>query len=58
MKCPECQSERITKAGFNWRKRERVQRYRCQNCGKLFIDNQVEKFKEAGASSNQERNLK
>lgn len=36
VKCNECESENVVKAGFVWRKRKKVQRYRCKDCGKVF----------------------
>ena len=36
MKCPLCRSEKVTKHGFVWRAKEKVQRYRCQECSKTF----------------------
>ena len=36
-RCNECRSENVIKAGFDWRDRARRQRYRCKDCGKLFV---------------------
>ncbi len=40
MDCPECGSEKVTKDGHaqSWinRKIERVQKYRCNDCGRSF----------------------
>jgi len=38
MKCPECGSDKITKAGIAWSKRRKVQRFRCSDCGRLFVE--------------------
>ena len=38
MKCPECESEKSAKAGFSWRARKKVQRYRCLDCGRSFVE--------------------
>ncbi len=37
LKCPECGSAKVTKAGWDWRKRVKVQKYQCQACGKYFV---------------------
>lgn len=34
--CNECGSENVVKAGFAWRNRKKVQRFRCKDCGKVF----------------------
>ena len=34
-RCPECQGK-STKAGFTWRDRKRVQRWRCSVCGRIY----------------------
>ena len=36
--CPECKSTKLAKAGKTWRKRERVQRWRCLECGRVFTE--------------------
>jgi len=38
LKCPECKSAKITKLGFTWRSRKKVQRWRCLNCGRTFTE--------------------
>lgn len=44
IKCDECGSENVIKAGKQWRVvsknpsiREKRQAFRCKNCGKIFI---------------------
>ena len=38
VKCTECNSIDVTKAGLGWRSRvKNVQRYRCKQCGKVFV---------------------
>jgi len=38
VKCSECGSDEVIKAGWNWRNRKKdVQRYRCNKCGKVFV---------------------
>jgi len=37
LKCPECGSTEYAKAGKVWIARQKVQRYRCTKCGRLFI---------------------
>ncbi len=37
-KCPECGSVKTTKAGFNIRKRQDVQRHRCKDCKRVFTE--------------------
>ncbi len=37
IRCNECGSVEYTKAGFSWRERKKVQRYRCFVCGKVFV---------------------
>ena len=37
IKCTDCNSDNVIKAGFDWKDRKRVQRYRCKNCGKVFV---------------------
>lgn len=44
-RCPECKSENHTKAGFSWRNREKIQRYRCGDCGRVFTPNNKERGK-------------
>ena len=36
--CPECKSQELNKAGFSWRARARIQRYRCLSCGMVFSE--------------------
>jgi transposase-like protein len=36
-RCNECQSTNVVKAGFDYRARQKVQRYRCKDCKKLFV---------------------
>lgn len=37
VKCPECKARTATKAGFiQFSPTKRVQRYQCQDCGKMF----------------------
>ena len=43
IKCPECQTTKVTKAGFTWQDRKQVQRYRCGICGRLFLPNDKDK---------------
>lgn len=44
IQCPEddCQSHRKQRMGFTWRKRDgvrtKVQRYRCCDCGRIYIE--------------------
>ena len=35
--CPECGSTNTSKASKVWRARQKVQRYRCGHCGRLFV---------------------
>ncbi len=37
MNCPECQHP-MHKAGFAWSGRTKVQRWKCQECGRIHID--------------------
>jgi transposase-like protein len=38
VKCTKCGAENNIKTGFQWRKGKRdVQRYRCKECGKVFV---------------------
>lgn len=37
-KCPECSSNKTIKAGLSPRKRKWVQRYRCNNCLRFFLE--------------------
>ncbi len=37
VKCNECGSGDVIKAGHDYRQRKRVQRYRCKTCKKLFV---------------------
>lgn len=38
VRCTECGSSNYIKAGLGWRNREKnVQRYRCKDCGKVFV---------------------
>ncbi len=41
-KCPECKSKNFTKAGLSWRNREKIQRYRCSDCGRVFTPDNKE----------------
>ena len=50
MRCPECNSEKVVKAGKEWRKRERVQRYRCKECGRLFVEGGKDTESQGGQS--------
>lgn len=43
MQCPECGSTKVTKAGFTWKARRKVQRMRCTDCGRVFTPEAVEK---------------
>ena len=38
LSCPDCHSTEIVKAGFVWSGRKEVQRYRCNKCGRTFIE--------------------
>lgn len=39
IKCNKCGSTDVYKAGLDWRGGKRTaQRYRCRNCGKIFVD--------------------
>ncbi len=38
IKCTKCGVSNYYKTGFSWRNGKRdVQRYRCRNCGKVFV---------------------
>lgn len=37
LKCPECHSTNLVKCGYSIRHRERIQRYRCNQCKRIFI---------------------
>jgi transposase-like protein len=36
IQCIECKSFKVVKSGYIWKKRTKIQRYRCNDCGKLF----------------------
>lgn len=36
IKCPECKSTSYSKAGYSVRDRQKVQRYRCNKCLRVF----------------------
>ena len=38
MKCPECKSANMAKAGKTWRGRKLIQRWRCKNCGRIWTE--------------------
>jgi len=38
MTCPECKATRLAKSGLTWRNRQRIQRWRCLSCGRIFSD--------------------
>jgi len=42
-KCPECNSEKIIKAGFNVTRKGKKQKLKCQDCGRTFYPPQKEK---------------
>lgn len=38
IRCTKCGSDNWIKAGWGWRKGKKdVQRYRCKNCGRIFV---------------------
>ena len=40
MFCPNCESDKLIKHGWQWRltgNRRKVQRYRCTSCGRLTV---------------------
>jgi len=37
MKCPQCGYSKMHKAGRAWSGKRRVQRYRCNKCGRTSI---------------------
>jgi len=41
MKCVSCGTENIVKRGIRENKREKVQLYKCKDCGKVFNDNKL-----------------
>lgn len=43
-KCPECNSK-MSKAGFAWSGRKKVQRFRCQACGRTVIKSEPDHTK-------------
>jgi len=46
MQCPECKATEIVKAGMAWQARKKVQRWRCLQCGRIFIEPSGEPGKE------------
>lgn len=38
MTCPECKSQKLTRAGFTWQARKQVQRWQCGACGLKFTE--------------------
>jgi transposase-like protein len=50
-KCNKCGSTKNIKAGLGWRKGKRdVQRYRCLDCGKIFLEPDKDKGENIGKS--------
>lgn len=41
MKCKHCQSEKMIKAGWDYRASGKVQRWICKVCSKMTIQNEV-----------------
>lgn len=49
IKCNVCGSEKVIKAGWAWRNRQKnVQKYRCKECGKIFVPVNGDKEKKSG----------
>jgi len=49
--CPHCKSENTAKMGLTWRGGKRVQRYRCNTCGKTFVEGANRAGKNRGLAS-------
>jgi len=49
--CPHCESVNTAKMGLTWRGGNRVQRYRCNTCGKTFVEGANRAGKNRGLES-------